>query len=207
MWMLCCCKRTHHISLSSSKHLAWYPVLPFQPKYRLGHPKNHYFHYLKKYFLDQSIQKNILFNFEKGSTDDISGVSKHGSTAGQQTISRRTSDSRKKNGCINSRYIERLRCMYALFVTAQTVLTGHTWARGLGNGSDAPTLDSCSFTTPTHFSPANCMLFHDVSLKCLTDPQILVTVGLCEKLRSKTGGMNLLIYWLSCTHWPLPYWT
>ena len=31
-------------------------------------PKNIYFHYLKKCFLDQSIQKNILFNFDKGST-------------------------------------------------------------------------------------------------------------------------------------------
>ena len=27
-----------------------------------------YFYYIKKYFLDQSIQKNILFKFEKGST-------------------------------------------------------------------------------------------------------------------------------------------
>ena len=32
-------------------------------------PKKIYFHYLNKYFLDQSIQKNIFFNFEKGSTE------------------------------------------------------------------------------------------------------------------------------------------
>ena len=31
-------------------------------------PTNIYFHYLKKHFLDQSIKKNILFNFEKGRT-------------------------------------------------------------------------------------------------------------------------------------------
>ena len=31
-------------------------------------PKKMYFHYLKKHFLDQSIQKNISFNFEKRST-------------------------------------------------------------------------------------------------------------------------------------------
>ena len=32
-------------------------------------PKIIILHYLKKSFLDQSIQKCILFNFEKGSTD------------------------------------------------------------------------------------------------------------------------------------------
>ena len=43
-------------------------VLPFKPKYRLGHPKNYLFSLLKKYFLDQSIQKIFYFIFEKGST-------------------------------------------------------------------------------------------------------------------------------------------
>ena len=33
-------------------------------------PKIIYFHHLEKYLLDQSIQKDILFSFEKGSTAD-----------------------------------------------------------------------------------------------------------------------------------------
>ena len=39
------------------------PVLLFKPKYiyRLGHPENCYFHYLKKSSLDQSIQKIFYF--------------------------------------------------------------------------------------------------------------------------------------------------
>ena len=38
-------------------------------------PKIIYFYYLKKYFLDQSIQKNILFNFEKGRTGELQIIS------------------------------------------------------------------------------------------------------------------------------------
>ena len=30
-----------------------------KPKYRLGHPKSMYFHYLRKHFLDQSIQNTL----------------------------------------------------------------------------------------------------------------------------------------------------
>ena len=40
-------------------------MLRFQPKYRLCHPENSLFLLPKKYFLDQSIQKHSLFNFEK----------------------------------------------------------------------------------------------------------------------------------------------
>ena len=41
-------------------------------------PKIIYFHYLKKSFLNQSIQKNVLFNFEKGSTvPDYAGLRKN----------------------------------------------------------------------------------------------------------------------------------
>ena len=48
------------------------PDLLFKPKYRSSHPENYiiYFHYPKKYFPDQSIQKNILFYFENRSTED-----------------------------------------------------------------------------------------------------------------------------------------
>ena len=43
----------------------------FLAKSRLGHPEYNVFHYLKKDFLDCSIQKSIEFNFENRSTDLI----------------------------------------------------------------------------------------------------------------------------------------
>ena len=46
-------------------------VLPFLPNYRSGHPENVLFTLSKQYFLDQNIQKNSLFNFEKGITDYV----------------------------------------------------------------------------------------------------------------------------------------
>ena len=41
------------------------PVLPFQPNYRLAHPKNYLFILSKKIFSGSKYPKNILFNFEK----------------------------------------------------------------------------------------------------------------------------------------------
>ena len=43
-------------------------VALFWPKYRLGQTENDFFYSLKKHYLDQSIQQNILFNFENRST-------------------------------------------------------------------------------------------------------------------------------------------
>ena len=44
-------------------------VLFLEPNYRWGHPEIYLFSLSKKNnFLDQSIQKNVSFNFEKGST-------------------------------------------------------------------------------------------------------------------------------------------
>ena len=41
-----------------------------EPKYRLCHPENYLFLlHVQKYFPDQSILKNVLFNFEHRSTD------------------------------------------------------------------------------------------------------------------------------------------
>ena len=43
-------------------------VLPFWPNYRLAHPKNYLFLLSRKMFSGSKYPKNILFNFEKGST-------------------------------------------------------------------------------------------------------------------------------------------
>ena len=44
------------------------PVLPFWPNYRLAHPENLLILLAHKIFSGSKYQKNILFNFEKGST-------------------------------------------------------------------------------------------------------------------------------------------
>ena len=44
-------------------------VLLFQPKYRLSHPENYLFSSSNKIFSGSKYPKNILFNFEKRSTD------------------------------------------------------------------------------------------------------------------------------------------
>ena len=43
-------------------------VLPFQPKYRLGHPENHLFSLSVKMFSGSKYPENSLFHFEEGST-------------------------------------------------------------------------------------------------------------------------------------------
>ena len=43
-------------------------VLPFQPKYRLGHPENYLFLLSKKLFIGSKYPKINLFNFEKNFT-------------------------------------------------------------------------------------------------------------------------------------------
>ena len=43
-------------------------MLPFKPNYRLAHPENYLFLLSKEIFSGSKYQKNILFNFEKGST-------------------------------------------------------------------------------------------------------------------------------------------
>ena len=50
-------------------HTACVPVFFFSWSIGWVTPKIIYFHYLKKHFLVQRIQKNRLFTFEKGSTD------------------------------------------------------------------------------------------------------------------------------------------
>ena len=49
-------------------------MLLFKPKDRWGHPEIKYSCYLKKCFLDQSIQKKVLFHFENRSTGGRSKV-------------------------------------------------------------------------------------------------------------------------------------
>ena len=55
---------------------AWHSGLCFFFSRSIGQvtPKIIHFYYLKKYFLDQSIQKNILFDFENRSTDSGASV-------------------------------------------------------------------------------------------------------------------------------------
>ena len=43
--------------------------LPFQPNHRLAHPENYLFLLSIKIFSGSKYPKNILFNFEKGSTE------------------------------------------------------------------------------------------------------------------------------------------
>ena len=45
----------------------WVPVLPFKPKYCLGHPENYLFFLSKNMFIGSKYPKNKLFNFEKTS--------------------------------------------------------------------------------------------------------------------------------------------
>ena len=49
------------------------PVRPYKPKYRISHPENYLVHYLKRHFLDQSIQKNVKFLFGESFTSDSRG--------------------------------------------------------------------------------------------------------------------------------------
>ena len=48
-------------------------VLLIHPKYRLGHPENYLFSSSNKYFLIQSIPKNIFLKFENRNTNVVSG--------------------------------------------------------------------------------------------------------------------------------------
>ena len=48
-------------------------MLPCLLTFRLAHPENYSFSLSEKSFLDQSIQINILFIFERGSTEGVCG--------------------------------------------------------------------------------------------------------------------------------------
>ena len=63
----------YQVRLPSSRWSFWrqhttQSVLIFQPKYRLGQPETYLFPLYKKIFSGSKYPKNILFNFEKGST-------------------------------------------------------------------------------------------------------------------------------------------
>ena len=49
----------------------WASVLPFQPKYRLAHPKFYLFTLSKTTLSGSKCPNNILFYFEKGSTGGL----------------------------------------------------------------------------------------------------------------------------------------
>ena len=62
--------------LLTCKDTARWPILPFQPKYCLGHPENYSLSLITCMFIDQSIQINYYLIL-KISTDEVTAIHRH----------------------------------------------------------------------------------------------------------------------------------
>ena len=68
------CLDTHSDKHFNKIAMLWLSVLPFQPKYRLGHPQKYLLLLLKKLFVGSTYPKIKYLNFEKNFTGGYQAI-------------------------------------------------------------------------------------------------------------------------------------